>query len=225
MLNNVKLAPKLIGGFALVAAIAALIGVVGISKIGTIADADTMLYEKMLVPVGQLGDISVAFQRVRVNLRDVILADDPAKIAEKTSALENLSREMDRIGAEYERLIVSDQMRRAFEEFKATEKRYNEALPEILALAQANKDEEATKVLLYGTIFAAAQAEQAALDKMQEMKVAQAKETAVGNTETATGASTLMIAVIAIGSLLAVAIGWLLARSIAQPMAQGVNMM
>ena len=224
MLNNIKLAPKMIGGFVLVAAIAALIGVVGITKIHTIDAADTVLYEKMTVPISQLGDMATNFQRQRINLRDAIFAESADEIADKLGRMESLDKDQDRLSVEYEKGIISDQMRRAFEEYKSAEADFQRYIPEIAALAKANRDEEAVKAMK-GPSFTASQAVQVALDKMQEMKVTQAKETSDNNTETANAASTLMITVIAIGSILAVAIGWLLSRSIAQPMAQGVNMM
>jgi hypothetical protein len=38
MLSKIKLAPKLIGGFVIVAAIAAIIGIVGYRSVGELAD-------------------------------------------------------------------------------------------------------------------------------------------------------------------------------------------
>ena len=157
MLNNVKLASKLIGGFVLVAAIAALIGVIGIGKLRVIDAADTLLYEKMLVPVNQLGEMSTFFQRQRVNLRDAILADTSEEIADKLGNMESLDKDTDRLAVEYEKSIISDQMRRAFEEYQAAERDFQRYMPEITALVKANRDEEAIKAMK-GPAFAASQA-------------------------------------------------------------------
>jgi methyl-accepting chemotaxis protein len=70
--NNLKIGVKLTGGFLLVALIAGIIGVVGIINIRSIDAADTHLYENMTVPMSQISEISTNFQRIRVNLRDMI---------------------------------------------------------------------------------------------------------------------------------------------------------
>ncbi|HCZ32041.1 MAG TPA: methyl-accepting chemotaxis protein, partial [Holophagaceae bacterium] len=75
-LDNIKVGPKLIGSYLLVAAIAALVGAIGIREIRTLEAADTRLYQNMTIPLGEMGDIMQFFQRQRVNLRDAIMTGD-----------------------------------------------------------------------------------------------------------------------------------------------------
>jgi methyl-accepting chemotaxis protein len=74
--SNLRVGTKLITGFLVVAAIAAVIGTMGIIKIRQIDAADTKLYERMTVPLGDLAYMSVSFQRVRINLRDFVELND-----------------------------------------------------------------------------------------------------------------------------------------------------
>jgi methyl-accepting chemotaxis protein len=83
---NLKMARKLLLGFTIVLAIAVIIGGVGILNIQSIADNDMQLYEHMTVPVSEMAQVATAFQRVRVNLRDIILMSDPAKIVTEVIA-------------------------------------------------------------------------------------------------------------------------------------------
>jgi len=53
-----------------------IIGWIGINNIQMIAAKDTMMYENLLLPVADNGRISTAFQRVRVNLAKVLLANN-----------------------------------------------------------------------------------------------------------------------------------------------------
>ena len=96
MLNKIKIGPKLIGGFVIVAIIAAVIGVVGITNIKTIDKADTFLYEKTTVPLGDLITIAASFQQMRVALRDMIRASDQEAIATKAAALEEFNSASDK---------------------------------------------------------------------------------------------------------------------------------
>jgi len=51
-MSNMSLKMKLMTGFILVAIIAAVIGLIGIIDIKKIDTADTVLYEKITVPLG-----------------------------------------------------------------------------------------------------------------------------------------------------------------------------
>lgn len=75
--NNMALKGKLLTGFIVVAIIAVVIGLFGTYKINQIADADAKMYEKVAVALGELGEISTNFQRMRVNSREVIMAVTP----------------------------------------------------------------------------------------------------------------------------------------------------
>ena len=60
-MQKMKIGVKLIGGFLLVALFAASVGGVGMVNIKTIDDADTKLYEKITVPLGQIQDMTAAY--------------------------------------------------------------------------------------------------------------------------------------------------------------------
>ena len=52
--QNLKISVKLLSAFIIVALIAGVIGYIGVVKLHQIDDADTKLYEKITVPMGQL---------------------------------------------------------------------------------------------------------------------------------------------------------------------------
>ena len=68
-LKNIKIGTKLISSYIIIAMLCGVVGVLGISKIKEIDDADTKLYEKMTVPIGEVGKMETYFQRIRVNVR------------------------------------------------------------------------------------------------------------------------------------------------------------
>ena len=72
---DMKIGAKLISGFIIVAIIAGVVGIVGVTSLKTAAKSDTELYENMTVPISHLGEIATSFQRIRVNVRDMILTD------------------------------------------------------------------------------------------------------------------------------------------------------
>ena len=83
-LDNIKMGPKLIAAFLVTAVFTVVVGVFGISRLTTLDEADTKLYEKMTAPLGELADMQNSFQRVRVNVRDAISSGDVVEADEST---------------------------------------------------------------------------------------------------------------------------------------------
>src|SRR6185369_3298571 len=73
MLSNIKLGPKLIGGFLVVSLIALTIGVFGYFQIHKLNDDDTFLYEKCTVSLGQMANVTVGFERLSANMSFIVL--------------------------------------------------------------------------------------------------------------------------------------------------------
>ncbi len=217
-LNNLKTNVKLIGSFLIIAVITAIVGIVGIYYLRQIDAADTKLYQNQLVPISQLADIATAFQRTRVNLRDLLLATTPEEGQTYVSTIKELATEIDTISGDYEKLILSNEMKVLYARFT---KDYSDFLPfrdQIMTLALANKDAEAL-AYMRGDAFAAAKAVEADIDEMQVMKQTQAKGSSDANTASANQASTIMIMSIVISVLLAIGFGVVISNSIANPLA------
>ncbi|MFZ5758866.1 MAG: MCP four helix bundle domain-containing protein [Thermodesulfobacteriota bacterium] len=208
---NMTLRGKLLAGFVAVAMIAAIIGGVGIYNIRKIDNADTMLYEKMTVPLGEVAQISIAFQRIRVNGRDIIAASSNEEKQKFAGLIKELRTIIDKEAVEFEKTILTAEGQSLFEEFKQTRTSYGPLLDRVVALAMADRDDEAT-ALLQGEAGVAARAEQEAIDKLLESKIEQARLTAEQNTVDANRASTIMTALLVMGVLLAVGLGLFIAR-------------
>ena len=221
-INNLKMSIKLIGSFVVLAAITAIVGVFGIFYIRVIDDADTRLYQNYTVPIMQLDEMSVAFQRIRVNMRDAILIDDLQKTQKNYDTISELSAQMDEVAAEYEALIETDQMRAMFAKYSEAKDAFDPYLEQMVALDKAGKSEAALDILL-GDAFQSARTTQDTLDEMMTMKVTQAKEIADQNTAAARQATTIMIIVIVAAIGLALGLGVVISRSITVPLGQVVQ--
>ena len=224
MLNNMKIGPKLIGGFLIVAVIAAVIGTLGISELKAIDKADTKLYEKMAAPLGNLALMEASFHQFRVNLRDAIRANDPQVIEQKINRVAELNRILDENAQEYEKSILTEDGRKLFGEFVEQNKLFGADQEKIFEQARLNKDAEAW-AMVDGHATIVAKAAQAALELMVAQKIKLAKETSDANSASASHATAIMIAVLIFGVLIAIALGVWLATSITGPLAKGVAMM
>ncbi|MBP6208526.1 MAG: MCP four helix bundle domain-containing protein [Anaerolineales bacterium] len=217
-LNNLKTSVKLIGSFLIIAIMTAAVGVIGIIYIRQIDAADTRLYKNNTVPISQLADLSVSFQRTRVNLRDMLLTPDTTEGQKYINTINELAGEIDATSAEYEKLILTDEMRKLFSDYQAAYEEFVGYRDRIVDLYTAGKGDEAL-VLMRGDAFASAKAVEASIDAMEVMKVTQAGETADGNTAAADQATTIMIVVAVVAVVLAMGFGLVIANSIANPLA------
>jgi len=216
-LNNVKTSVKLIAAFVLVALIAGVVGVMGIIFIRQIDAADTRLYENYTVPISQLEEMGIAFQRMRVNIRDAILTEDKATQTTKFETIAELRTTMETVSAEYEALIETDGMRDLFALYSAGYDAFYPFMDQMIILVK-NGEKEQALAILNGDAYASARAIQDNLDAMMEMKVDLAHQIAIDNTDIANNASTIMIIIIVVSFILAIGLGIIISNSMSQPL-------
>ncbi|MBI5556142.1 MAG: MCP four helix bundle domain-containing protein, partial [Deltaproteobacteria bacterium] len=209
--NSMTLKGKLLAGFVMVAFVAATIGGVGVYNIRKIAGADTKLYEKMTVPLVQLAHISIAFQRVRVNARDIIAASTVEERERYAGRIKELREIITSESGLYEKTILTDEGRKHFEGFLEARKIYGPLLDKVVDLAMADKDAEAT-ALLHGEAAKASRAEQDEIEDLMKLKTEQAGQTAVQNSLDANKANTIMTGLLIMGVFLAIGLGLFIAR-------------
>jgi methyl-accepting chemotaxis protein len=217
-----KIGAKLMTGYIMIALIAGAIGLVGISNIRNIQNSDTELYEKMTVPVSQLGGISTAFQRVRVNLAKVLLASGHGDKERYGEQIKTLSAEITRLGDEFEKTATSPAEKALFKEFADSRKVFRPLIARIIELSINGKETEAA-ALYQGDAVKAALAEQSLIDRLVDLKVKAAKQTAAQNAATSGTAVRLTLFFTLLGMLLAVGLGTFISRLITVPLQQGVK--
>jgi len=213
---NLKLGTKLLTGFLSVALIAGVIGWFGITRINQIEEGGDLMYQKVAMPLSQLGDISTAFQRVRINLRALVETNKAQEKAQLVETIKKLRAEVTQNSKDFEKTILTEDGRRLYAEFQNSRVVYGQSIDRVLLLAEADRDAEAM-ALLNGDGKAAALHEQEALDKLQESKVQQAKLTGEKNKAVAVTAARMMTGIAIAGALLAVFLGFFISRTITRP--------
>jgi len=219
---NLKIGTKLMSSFILLALIAGVIGWIGISSIRTANVNDTVLYENATVPISQLGEISTAFQRVRVNLAKIILVHDRAEKQKYSEQIKELGAEITKNVELVEKTASSAEEKALVKEFIDSRTVYRPLLGKISDLSMSGKDDEALASYT-GEATESAKAEQKAIEKLVAFKVSAAKALNNSNTKMADSSirSTLVLAVV--GMILAVGLGFFITRIITIPLQEAVN--
>jgi methyl-accepting chemotaxis protein len=219
-LDNLKMMPKLIGAFLMMCLFMIGMGTFGIIEMKAIDNADTTLYEKVTIPLGQMGDIMQFQQRVRVNLRDAIMTGDEKYI----KRIAEIEVDLGKVEAEFVKTLLTDGGREAWKKYTDADKRNNDEQEKMMNLVKAGKPREA-EALMRGEGYKLAQAVNEALDVLQGLKLKIAKETSDDNTKLANGATRMMLIVMGVAVLVGLGLGTLIAKAIAGPLSQGVSMM
>lgn len=219
---NLKISVKLLSAFIIVALIAGAIGWLGVVKLNQIDEADTRLYEKITIPLSDLGDISTAFQRQRVNSRDILDATTMDEKQRFATRIKELREGNNKAVDAFEKTILTDDGRKLFADYKTLRAAYGAELDKIIALAMQNKIAEAQEIVK-GSGAKASRELQDQIDKLQEAKLKQAKLTSEANTALASSASRLMIGLAIGGALLAVIFGIFISNIISNPLRKGVT--
>ena len=140
---NLKVGTKLLTGFALVAVIAGFVGYEGIMSLKAADASDTILYERNTVPLGNIAEIGVAFQRLRVNALVAATSASKAVRDDQISRIADRRAEIVKGVAEFEKSIATDDVRKAFDEFGASRKEFVPLLDQFVTLSQAGRSQEA----------------------------------------------------------------------------------
>ncbi|MBL0891036.1 MAG: MCP four helix bundle domain-containing protein [Gemmatimonadaceae bacterium] len=212
------IATKLLIAFLAVAAAAAAVGVESVVTMRRMTAADQVLYERMTVPLSQIGHVAKQFQRIRVNVRDVLFnSESAAQLEERKQVIAGLTVDLDTTIKAFTTTVVSDEMRARVDSLNAARKRFVPLRDQTVALAAAG-DTAGAKALMNGDIVREAKAVEAAIEDIQKAKVADAGALAADNAAAAARALWVTLAVVALAVMLAVAAGVLLARLIGRPL-------
>ena len=216
--SNLKISKKLLLGFAVVMAVAVAVGAVGIVNLRSISENDVQLYRSMTVPMGDLTQIATSFQRIRVNMREMILLNDPAEIANVEQKIAQRRAELDERQGTFAEQILSDDMQKAYEEYLAARVVFGEYYEKIRALAEENRDEEAFALLQSDACYAAEQAEQATILTLAAMKAEDAAAQSAENERMAGLAEMVVFGALAGGIALALLMALYISRQISGSM-------
>ena len=215
---NMKISSKLFLGFSLVLIGALVMGGTGILNLQSITANSDQMFTNMTVPIEDLSEVATSFQRIRVNLRDIILANDPTKIAEFEDRTNERRSEIDENADDFSKLIISSRVQDAFDEFVTTRTEFTKFFNQIVDLAKANRDEEALSLLNSDACYQAEQAEQNAILNLVAMKSEDAGTKAQQNNDLASKSLMTMIGILMAVFLLAIIIALYISRLISKSM-------
>ncbi len=211
MLKNMSLRKKLMSGFVLVAVIASVIGAIGIIDLKKMDKADTLLYEKVTVPLGEIGEAAIAFQRMRVNLLEMSVVNSDAKLQDLEKRVKERETEMTKLVGAYKKTLVTEEGKKKMGELEQGLDAYDKVNDKYMAMIKEGKRAE-SMALWFGEMEKIRTGIQEQVDWMFDQKVKIGKQTSDGNTAMANSATLVMIILTVIGAILAIGLGLFISR-------------
>lgn len=222
VIRNLHLSTKLVAGFVLVAVIAGLVGLIGTLKIRVMETAGTEMYDLVTEPLGTMGGVAIAFQKARVNIRGMILDDNPARAQANANSIAKFYKEIDEGLADFGKSILSKDIRQEFDALRNTIAEYAPVREEIVT-ATLDGDRETALALMRSQGLAFEKKIDESIKKLFDMKIAGAKKRKDMNAAAAQSALTQMMLLALIGMVVAVVLGLFVSRQITVPLRKVVD--
>jgi len=212
-LSSVTLRTKLLTSFLCVALLTLLIGIIGTTRIHKLDANDMKLYERVTVPLGDISDVSTAFQRIRVNLLVATHAKDKAQLDDAVKSIAKFQGIIAPAVDSFGKTLLTDDGRKMYAELLDARKEYDAIIEKVLSMAAAGQEAEAT-AFMQGDARKVSSRYQDAIDKLMDAKTVQGKLISGENSQEASSAAMLMYVIMGVAFVASVLLGLLLTRSI-----------
>lgn len=152
-----------------------LAALISLNLLKTMNDNSDVMYNNLLVPSTQASQVMIDFQQIRLSLLRAVDAKDQAEFNEYTKRIKELRENGAKQMELFEKTILTDKMRKMYNDLQDSRKAYGTAIDTVLKLKAEGKLEEAHHYF-NNEGKALAQRENDEIEKMIATKVNQSEE-------------------------------------------------
>lgn len=221
MYRNFKIRTKLIIGFMIFALITTIIGTVGILNLRSMYRTNEELYQVYFIPTTELKQLQFDLERIRVNHVYALYDRVPEKFKERRDMITELTSAIDKMLADYENNIDTEEERALYDRVVTDLKLYDEKRNVNLDYIEKENYDEAVATV-QETTDARVQATEA-VQALVDHNISLAAEHLADTQRSYSELIKLMNIIIVISIILAVVLSIAIARTISRPVAQVVE--
>ena len=215
-MKNLKIGTRLGAGFGIVLLLLAVVAALGIHGMGRTKHALDRIVDVNVHKMGLVQDMSESVHIISRVTRTVVLLSEPAAIERELGKLMAARAKYDTAWAALDKSAASAEgraVRAKMGEARLVSTALND---KVIALARADRDAEATELLIKQAAPAATRW-QDAMDENIELQKANNKADVARAGEDYVGARSLVLALAGLAALLGAAIAWFATHSVTQP--------
>ncbi len=220
--KNMKIGMKLILGYVIVALIAGGIGLVGVININEIAEDGQYMYSHMTAPLGEMVLIAESFQRMRGNVKDILLAETPEEIADYEGRIAQRNEEFIKNLLSYETTLFSEEGKGLVNKIEEDKGKYDKVALQIIDYVKKGNHESALQ-LMKGEGNTLRTEIEKNYRRLAEIKVITATDTAQHGEEVAKDAATFMVVLLISAMVISLVLGVYISSIIKKPISEMVN--
>ena len=217
--KNLKVGVKLVAGFLIVSLIIVLVAAVGFFNMRTINEGMTTMYFDRTLPIEYLGEAEAHLYKVRGDLYRYITSSADRE-ATKSVILDSVDLVDEQMGY-FQTLSMAEDETVLFNQFQENWDAYKQDLTHLMSLIDSGQEEEALVLGKEGSsVSNHRNAVVDAVEQLVALNTGQAEELQAQGDEVFNKSLLLSLAVSAAGVLLAIAMGYILARQLTRPLEQ-----
>jgi methyl-accepting chemotaxis protein len=223
MLNSLRVGGKIRAGFAVMAVLTAAVGAAGFFGLDKAQEMERVARDRSIQPLETLRALSVVFQRVRLENRELLLASTPDEQRQHRSKQTTHLAETEKAMAEFEQSTVTAEGRALLADFAAVERGYHSRSDTYAGLLESGKRDAAAQ-LLRGDMYADETRIREITDRLSEQKLKIVDAAFDENAGASRAAKTVVVAAILLAVALALLLGRLLAVRITEPLTRATKL-
>lgn len=218
IMRDMKIGHRMGTGITLLVALTMLVGLLGVGYLRSLSAADRLLYQRNIVSLGHLVEMTKGFERVRTYIRDSLLAEDAKERGAAASQIKRAFDDFQRQSDQYANTELDDAGRIAYQELVKAHGEYRHLVEKMIALMEKDTIAEGAGAVVARSTEVAMQ-EQNILDRMVEGNIKGGNALGTANAAAAGSATTMIVVLLVVSLLLSIGIGTVVTRSITLPIA------
>lgn len=213
-LMNMKIRTRIILAFIIVAFMSGIVGIIGITRINTTNIDYTKLYQNYGVAIGDIGNVSISYERIKVNIDNIVLykdTDDRIQYIDKVNTYEDkINRNM----LLFEKSIQTEEARKEVNNLKSRLEEYMTIKDKIITLVKSDNYYEATILMNQASTKELSEEISMSIDKLLELKINGGNDRVKEYSSEVNAAIGRIVVVVLIAIIVAVVLGSVICKSI-----------
>ena len=216
LFSNVKIAPKLLAGFLIIALLAAGMGVFAAFNIRTLSDSAKQLHVNVLLPTQNMAAAMSNFDKQRVTLRQALINEDDLYTDVYISTINNsytyMASQFDLISK-----LIPAESKEAFDKLQSDYDVYKQSMEQAMTKLKEGDKAFVTNELLKGDLRVAENNVEDAMEDLKFSITSSSSSTSLKNQKLGDNVYTITLGIAGFVLVLSVTIGILIALGISRP--------